>query len=42
MYANRMMKEQAMGATAGAPQDANIDFKKIKLQFDVNVVFALK
>ena len=42
MYANRMMKEQAMGATANAPEDANIDFKKIKLQFDVNVVFALK
>lgn len=41
MYANKMMKNQVM---AEATQDAGpqIDFKKIKLQFDVNVVFALK
>jgi uncharacterized protein YggE len=35
-----MMVESAMGADASAPM--NVDFKKIKLQFDVNVVFALK
>lgn len=40
MYANKMMvREQAMD---GGQPEANIDFKKIKLQFDVNVVFALR
>jgi uncharacterized protein YggE len=41
VYANRMMKAEAVGQTAG---DAamNIDFKKIKLQFEVNATFALK
>ena len=42
MYANRMMRQEAMSAPADDAQAANIDFKKIKLQFDVNVVFALK
>lgn len=41
VYANRMMKVEAMG-DAGAPSVPNIDFKKIKLQFEVNVVFTLK
>lgn len=41
MYANRMlMKNQAMSEAADV--SANIDFKKIKLQFEVNVIFALK
>jgi uncharacterized protein YggE len=41
VYANRMMKAEAVGQTAG---DAamNVDFKKIKLQFEVNATFALK
>ena len=38
-YANKMMAPQAEGDMA-APM--NVDFKKIKLQFDVNVVFELK
>lgn len=41
MYANRMMK-MAEASDAGNDQAPNIDFKKIKLQFEVNVVFALK
>ncbi len=42
MYrANAVMMEQKMaGGDVAAPM--NVDFKKIKLQFDVNVVFALK
>jgi uncharacterized protein YggE len=41
LYANRMMKAEAasMGDNEQAP---NIDFKKIKLQFEVNVTFALQ
>ena len=38
-YANKMMAPQAEGDMA-APM--NVDFKKIKLQFDVNVVFELR
>lgn len=42
MMANRMMKaEVAQASDAGADQ-AQADFKKIKLKYDVNVVFALK
>ena len=41
MYANRMMKAEA-GFVAGDAQTPNIDFKKIKLQFEVNATFALK
>ena len=41
VYANRMMKAQA-GMTAEDAQAPNIDFKKIKLQFEVNATFALK
>jgi uncharacterized protein YggE len=42
MYANRMMaKEQLQNETADS-QLPIIDFKKIKLQFDVNVTYALK
>jgi uncharacterized protein YggE len=37
---NTSMMEQKMGGDDAAPM--NVDFKKIKLQFDVNVVFALK
>jgi uncharacterized protein YggE len=41
MYSNRMVKMEAVSAAdAGAPAP-NIDFKKIKYQFEVNVVFAL-
>ena len=40
MYANTMMKAaDAEGYSAPA---MNVDFKKIKIQFEVNVVFALK
>ena len=43
MYANRMMKAQAMEESAGDQEQApNIDFKKIKLKFEVSAVFALK
>jgi uncharacterized protein YggE len=41
MYANRMMKLESAGAADGQ-QAPNIDFKKIKLQFEVNATFALK
>lgn len=41
IYANRMMKSEAVIAP-GLEQLPNIDFKKIKLQFEVNVTFALK
>ncbi|MES2882964.1 MAG: SIMPL domain-containing protein [Bacteroidota bacterium] len=40
MTANRMMKSEAMDAAA--PEQAQADFKKIKLKYDVSVVFALK
>lgn len=40
MYANRMMKAN-MAEDLAAPE-ANIDFKKMKLQFEVSVTFALK
>jgi uncharacterized protein YggE len=39
MMANRMMKETAADA---APEGNPVDFMKIKLKFDVTVVFALK
>ena len=42
VYANRMMKAEMAQADGMEEQMPNIDFKKIKLQFDVNVVFALK
>ena len=39
VYANAMLKQ---GNFEGAPADEpNIDFKKIKVQFEVNVSFAL-
>ena len=41
IYANRRVMAEA-AATAGDAQAPNIDFKKIKLQFEVNVTFALK
>ena len=41
MYANRMMKAESALA-ADNEQTPNIDFKKIKLQFEVNVTFALQ
>lgn len=42
-YANRMMtKMEAAADMAGNEGLPNIDFKKMKLQFEVNVVFALK
>jgi len=42
MYANRMMKVQEASMAGDDQQLPTIDFKKMKLQFDVNVVFALK
>lgn len=41
IYSNMMMK-QAANAEGDQAAEPNIDFKKIKLQFDVNVTFALK
>jgi uncharacterized protein len=41
VYANRMM-ESKVAMDAGEAQMPNIDFKKMKLQYEVNVVFALK
>ena len=41
MYANTMVKGEAYRDEAAAPP-MNVDFKKIKLQFDVNVVFGLQ
>jgi len=38
VYANRMVKAEAMDAAQAAPE---VDFKKIKLKFEVNTVFAL-
>jgi uncharacterized protein len=40
VFANRMMKAQAMEADQSAAPE--VDFKKIKLRFEVNAVFALK
>ena len=40
MYANTMMK--AADAEGYSAPPMNVDFKKIKIQFEVNVVFALK
>nr|MBA2761015.1 SIMPL domain-containing protein [Segetibacter sp.] len=41
MYANARM-EAKVAMDAGNAQMPNIDFKKMKLQYEVNVVFALK
>jgi uncharacterized protein YggE len=41
MFANTMARE-SMEDQAATPPPMDIDFKKLKLQFDVNVVFALK
>jgi len=40
MYANRMLKAADTEGYTEPPM--NVDFKKIKIQFEVNVVFALK
>jgi uncharacterized protein len=40
MAANRMMKAEAMNQSA--PDQPQADFKKMKLRYDVTVVFALK
>jgi uncharacterized protein len=40
--ANQSMMVKAEAADMGGGAAMNVDFKKIKLQFDVNVVFALK
>jgi len=42
MFANRMVKMAAENLDSGNEQAPNIDFKKMKLQFEVNVVFALQ
>lgn len=42
IYANRMMKMENIALADNEQQQPNIDFKKIKLQYEVNVVFALK
>lgn len=41
MMANMRMKSETAAMDAGQPE-SNIDFKKMKLQFEVNAVFALK
>ena len=41
VFANRMLEYKA-AADAGDQQTMNVDFKKIKLQYEVNVIFALK
>lgn len=41
VYSNRMMKAEVAGQTAG-DEPVNVDFKKIKLQYEVNATFALK
>jgi uncharacterized protein len=40
VYANRMMKQASVEADQSAAPE--VDFKKIKLKFEVNAVFALK
>lgn len=40
MYSNMMMKAEVASDNAEPPM--NVDFKKMKIQFEVNVVFALK
>lgn len=42
MYANRAVKMAAENLDSGNEQAPTIDFKKMKLQFEVNVVFALQ
>ncbi|WP_207492449.1 SIMPL domain-containing protein [Aridibaculum aurantiacum] len=43
VYANRMMAQEAtMAADFRAPSSPEIDFKKMKLKFDVHVTFSLK
>ena len=39
MASNTMLKEQAFDAAAGEPA---VDFKKIKLRYEVSVIFALQ
>lgn len=39
-YANQMLKAEAVQDQATTPM--NVDFKKIKIEYEVNVVFALK
>ncbi len=41
IMANMKMRSETMAMDAGQPEP-NIDFKKIKLQFEVNAVFALR
>jgi len=41
MVSNRMMKTE-MAQSDAAPDQPQADFKKIKIRYDVNVVFALK
>lgn len=41
LYVNRLMKAE-VGMVNDSEQSPNIDFKKIKLQFEVNVTFALQ
>jgi uncharacterized protein YggE len=41
MYSNMMARETAADASNAEPP-MNVDFKKMKFQFDVNVVFALQ
>jgi uncharacterized protein YggE len=41
VYANTMMKSEAVSDQSSAPA-MNVDFKKMKLQFDVQVTFALQ
>jgi hypothetical protein len=42
MRSNVMMKEQAMNQDMVSANDNPVDFRKMKLRYDVTVVFAVK
>jgi hypothetical protein len=42
MRSNVMMKEQAMAGDMAAANGNPVDFRKMKLRYDVTVVFAVK
>jgi uncharacterized protein YggE len=42
MRSNVMMKEQAMNQDMASANDSPVDFRKMKLKYDVRVVFAVK
>ena len=42
MRSNVMMKQEAMAADMAGADGVPVDFRKMKLKYDVMVVFALK